>query len=227
MTEPPPEGEWRRFVLEKQLRESGLPPATRAVWHVIAGYAKAKTGDVDPRYSPSYQTIATAAGLKSRRTAIDHVNTLVKSGWMLRAPGTRRTDPPRYRLSSPVDPSPPIDRLVTTQSLAESGLSSDSPATSDPRVTRLVTPQSLASDSPVTSTSDSPVTHSRVLSREIQGVPPPPSTAGGGVRSQKPWCGDPSCNPVTRKRQGRTGTLSVCRACLALAGASPTTRRAS
>lgn len=161
MTEPPADQEWRRFALEKQLRESGLPAATRLVWHVIAGYAKAKTADVPAKFSPSYQTIAQACGFADRGTAIRHVNVLVKSGWLLRAEVGPRV-PPAYRLSSPVDPSSPIGGLVAPQPLG-----SESPSGSP--ATYLVAPQPLASGSPATTPSGSPATHSKVYPRRIQG----------------------------------------------------------
>lgn len=103
--EPTPKA--RRHVLEELVRDSSLPPLSRLVWHVIAGHGTAKTGDVTA-FPPSLAQIAHGAGL-DRRTVIDHVNNLVKEGWLHRDPGGpgRKT---RYRLSSPMDPSPPLVR---------------------------------------------------------------------------------------------------------------------
>lgn len=92
-------------MLEEHLRESGLPPLTRLVWHVIAGHGTARTGDVTA-YPPSLAEIAQGSGL-GRRAVVNHVNELVKEGWLLRDPGGpgRKT---RYRLSAPNDPSTPL-----------------------------------------------------------------------------------------------------------------------
>lgn len=88
------------------MRDSDLPVVTQAIWHIIASYGTARTGDVTA-YPPSLADIAHVANLE-RRTVVSHIKVLVESGWLLRLPGgpMRKT---AYRLSSPMDPSPPFD----------------------------------------------------------------------------------------------------------------------
>lgn len=128
-----PEPKARRHVLEEHLRKSSLPPTSRLVWHVIAGFGTARTGDVT-KYPPSLQEIADGAGIE-RRTAIDHVNLLIKEGWLHKRSG-RSGVKTQYRMSSPMDPSPPL--------VSQAAPCSD--ATSAAHRTKVVRPTALSSD---------------------------------------------------------------------------------
>ena len=70
-----------RWRYEHALEKSGLQPLTRLVLATIARRAKAKTGIIEGRFTPSAASLAEATGLSERRVR-DHLKLAAEAGWL-------------------------------------------------------------------------------------------------------------------------------------------------